>query len=99
MIIFIFCFLKLLREIDFPSLNALSVSVESPPKDLKDCGSLEQYDFSFDRITPKTAIKLLPSDRAVYKTSTTSDPVMNELINESLAQVSSSFVFNILPLF
>ena len=78
----------MLREIELSSLNKLNVNIEDPPEDLKDCGSLEYFDVTFDRITPKTAIKLLPTDRVVYKSSTLNDPVLNDMFENSVGKVS-----------
>ena len=78
----------MILEIEFSRLNKLNVNIDSPPEDLKDCGSLEYFDSSFDRITPKTAIKLIPTDRVLYKSSTLNDPVMNEMFDNSVGKVS-----------
>ncbi|MBA0627778.1 hypothetical protein Godav_022587 [Gossypium davidsonii] len=74
-------------QIPFSTFSKLSFSVPEP-EDLLICGSLEYYDRSFDRITPKNERRLERfKNRNFFKVTTTDDPVIRRLANEDKATV------------
>ncbi|XP_047948221.1 eukaryotic translation initiation factor 3 subunit D-like [Salvia hispanica] len=78
---------NMLDQIPFSSFSKLSFSVPEP-EDLLICGSLEFYDRSYDRITPKNSRPLERfKSRNFFKVTTTDDPVIRRLANEDKATV------------
>ncbi|THG01181.1 hypothetical protein TEA_012372 [Camellia sinensis var. sinensis] len=78
---------NMLDQIPFSTFTKLSFSVPDP-EDLLLCGSLEFYDRSFDRITPKNARPLERfKNRNFFKVTTTDDPIIRRLANEDKATV------------
>ncbi|MBA0663436.1 hypothetical protein Goklo_003555 [Gossypium klotzschianum] len=78
---------NMLDQIPFSTFSKLSFSVPEP-EDLLICGSLEYYDRSFDRITPKNERRLERfKNRNFFKVTTTDDPVIRRLANEDKATV------------
>ena len=49
---------EIVREIEFNQLAPLRTSDLPEAEDLYECGSVETYDLSYDRITPKVAPNL-----------------------------------------
>ncbi|XP_047310126.1 eukaryotic translation initiation factor 3 subunit D-like [Impatiens glandulifera] len=78
---------NMLDQIPFSTFSKLSFSVPEP-EDLLICGSLEFYDRSYDRVTPKNARPLERfKNRNFFKVTTTDDPVIRRLANEDKATV------------
>ncbi|KAF5944401.1 hypothetical protein HYC85_018478 [Camellia sinensis] len=78
---------NMLDQIPFSTFTKLSFSVPDP-EDLLLCGSLEFYDRSVDRITPKNARPLERfKNRNFFKVTTTDDPIIRRLANEDKATV------------
>ncbi|RAL44791.1 hypothetical protein DM860_003550 [Cuscuta australis] len=78
---------NMLDQIPFSSFSKLSFTVPEP-EDLLICGSLEFYDRSFDRITPRNERRLERfKNRNFFKVTTTDDPVIRRLANEDKATV------------
>uniref|UniRef100_A0A1S4BYW3 Eukaryotic translation initiation factor 3 subunit D n=3 Tax=Nicotiana TaxID=4085 RepID=A0A1S4BYW3_TOBAC len=78
---------NMLDQIPFSTFSKLSFSVPEP-EDLLICGSLEFYDRSYDRITPKNERRLERfKNRNFFKVTTTDDPVIRRLANEDKATV------------
>ncbi|XP_044495886.1 eukaryotic translation initiation factor 3 subunit D-like [Mangifera indica] len=78
---------NMLDQIPFSTFSKLSFSVPEP-EDLLLCGSLEYYDRSYDRVTPKNERRLERFKyRNFFKVTTTDDPVIRRLANEDKATV------------
>lgn len=78
---------NMLDQIPFSTFSKLSFSV-SEPEDLLLSGSLEYYDRSYDRVTPKNERRLERFKyRNFFKVTTTDDPVIRRLANEDKATV------------
>ncbi|XP_065877398.1 eukaryotic translation initiation factor 3 subunit D [Euphorbia lathyris] len=78
---------NMLDQIPFSTFSKLSFSVPEP-EDLLLCGSLEFYDRSYDRVTPKNERRLERfKNRNFFKVTTTDDPVIRRLANEDKATV------------
>ncbi|KAL5839537.1 hypothetical protein ACOSQ4_012145 [Xanthoceras sorbifolium] len=78
---------NMLDQIPFSTFSKLSFAV-SEPEDLLLCGSLEYYDRSYDRVTPKNERRLERFKyRNFFKVTTTDDPVIRRLANEDKATV------------
>ncbi|KAK2642141.1 hypothetical protein Ddye_023904 [Dipteronia dyeriana] len=78
---------NMLDQIPFSTFSKLSFNV-SEPEDLLLCGSLETYDRSYDRVTPKNERRLERFKyRNFFKVTTTDDPVIRRLANEDKATV------------
>ncbi|KAG0580305.1 hypothetical protein KC19_4G164200 [Ceratodon purpureus] len=72
-----------LEQIPLTSLSKLSYEV-GEPEDITTCGTLEYYDKTFDRVTPKTEKPLERfENRNFYKVTTTDDPVIRRLLLEN----------------
>ncbi|KAJ7044885.1 eukaryotic translation initiation factor 3 subunit D [Mycena alexandri] len=77
---------SMLEEIEFHRLAKLRLEVDEPV-DLESYGRLFPYDKSYDRITTKTEKPLQLVDRIRYNTTTSDDPVIQELASKSTATV------------
>ncbi|KAK9068812.1 hypothetical protein SSX86_012928 [Deinandra increscens subsp. villosa] len=78
---------NMLDQIPFSTFTKLSYTV-TEPEDLLVCGSLESYDKTYDRITPKNERRLERfKNRNFFKVTTTDDPVIRRLANEDKATV------------
>ncbi|KAI3682930.1 hypothetical protein L1987_83320 [Smallanthus sonchifolius] len=78
---------NMLDQIPFSTFTKLSYNVPEP-EDLLICGSLEAYDKSYDRITPKNERRLERfKNRNFFKVTTTDDPIIRRLANEDKATV------------
>lgn len=78
---------NMLDQIPFSTFSKLSFSVPDP-EDLLFCGTLEPYDRSYDRVTPKNERRLERfKNRNFFKVTTTDDPVIRRLANEDKATV------------
>lgn len=78
---------NMLDQIPFSTFSKLSFTVQEP-EDLLVCGTLEFYERSYDRITPKNARPLERfKNRNFFKVTTTDDPVIRRLANEDKATV------------
>ncbi|KAL8228134.1 hypothetical protein R6Q57_015718 [Mikania cordata] len=78
---------NMIDQIPFSTLTKLSYNV-SEPEDLLTCGSLEFYDKTYDRTTPKNERRLERfKNRNFFKVTTTDDPVIRRLANEDKATV------------
>jgi translation initiation factor 3 subunit D len=71
-----------LEQIPLTSLSKLSYEV-GEPEDVTTCGTLEYYNKTYDRVTPKTEKPLERfENRQFYKVTTTDDPVIRRLLLE-----------------
>ncbi|KAJ7167721.1 eukaryotic translation initiation factor 3 subunit D [Mycena filopes] len=77
---------SMLEEIEFHRLAKLRLEVDEPVE-LESYGRLFPYDKSYDRITTKTEKPLQLVDRIRYNTTTSDDPVIQELAAKSTANV------------
>ncbi|KAJ6615612.1 eukaryotic translation initiation factor 3 subunit D [Mycena sp. CBHHK59/15] len=77
---------SMLEEIEFHRLAKLRLEVDEPV-DLDTYGRLFAYDKSYDRITTKTERPLQLVDRIRYNTTTSDDPVIQELAAKNTATV------------
>ncbi|KAJ7098645.1 eukaryotic translation initiation factor 3 subunit D [Mycena belliarum] len=82
---------SMLEEIEFHRLAKLRLEVDDPV-DLDSYGRLFAYDKSYDRITTKTERPLQPVDRIRYNTTTSDDPVIQELAAKNTATVYATDV-------
>ncbi|EKM59498.1 uncharacterized protein PHACADRAFT_137336 [Phanerochaete carnosa HHB-10118-sp] len=81
----------MLEEIEFHRLAKLRLDVDDP-EDLDTYGRLLPYDKSYDRVTTKTEKPLQLVDRIKYNTTTSDDPVMQELASKDTATVYTTDV-------
>uniref|UniRef100_A0A251S029 Eukaryotic translation initiation factor 3 subunit D n=1 Tax=Helianthus annuus TaxID=4232 RepID=A0A251S029_HELAN len=78
---------NMIDQIPFSTFSKLSYTV-SEPEDLTTCGSVEYYDKSYDKTTPKSERRLERfKNRNFFKVTTTDDPVIRRLANEDKATV------------
>ncbi|KZT71561.1 translation initiation factor eIF-3, subunit D [Daedalea quercina L-15889] len=82
---------QMLEEIEFHRLSKLRLEVDDP-EDLGSYGKLFPYDKSYDRITTKSERPLQLVDRIKYNTTTSDDPVINELASKDTATVYTTDV-------
>ncbi|KIO32786.1 hypothetical protein M407DRAFT_13823 [Tulasnella calospora MUT 4182] len=77
----------MLEEIDFPRLSKLRLEVDlEEPKTVGTFGQVFAYDRTFDRITPKTERPLQILDRVRYNTTTSDDPIIQDLASKGTAK-------------
>ncbi|KAH9915870.1 translation initiation factor eIF-3 subunit D, partial [Amylocystis lapponica] len=81
----------MLEEIEFHRLAKLRLEVDDP-EDLDTYGRLFAYDKSYDRITTKSEKPLQLVDRIKYNTTTSDDPVIQELASKDTATVYTTDV-------
>ncbi|KAG9018829.1 hypothetical protein FRB90_009116 [Tulasnella sp. 427] len=78
---------SMLEEIDFPRLAKLRLDVDlEEPKTVGTFGQVFAYDRTFDRITPKTERPLNILDRVRYNTTTSDDPIIQDLASKGVAK-------------
>ncbi|KAI3818730.1 hypothetical protein L1987_12546 [Smallanthus sonchifolius] len=78
---------NMIDQIPFSTFTKLSFTV-SEPEDLLTCGSLEFYEKSYDRTSPKNERRLERfKNRNFFKVTTTDDPIIRRLANEDKATV------------
>ncbi|KAI0921169.1 hypothetical protein AcW1_004765 [Taiwanofungus camphoratus] len=82
---------SMLEEIEFHRLAKLRLEVDDP-EDLDSYGRLFGYDKSYDRITTKSEKPLQLVDRIKYNTTTSDDPVIQELASKETATVYTTDV-------
>ncbi|KAJ7639503.1 eukaryotic translation initiation factor 3 subunit D [Roridomyces roridus] len=82
---------SMLEEIEFHRLAKLRLDVDDPV-DLDSYGRLFAYEKSYDRITTKTERPLQLVDRIKYNTTTSDDPVIQELAAKNTATVYATDV-------
>jgi len=76
------------EEMDFTRLAKLNLPGIGEPEDLVQCGALEYYDKTYDRVNVKNEKNLLRIDRIFHTVTTTDDPVIRKLVKtESKANV------------
>lgn len=81
----------MLEEIEFHRLAKLRLEVDDP-EDLDDYGRLYAYEKTYDRITTKSEKPLQILDRIKYNTTTSDDPVIQELASKDTATVYTTDV-------
>ncbi|KAI0346895.1 translation initiation factor eIF-3 subunit D [Trametopsis cervina] len=81
----------MLEEIEFHRLAKLRLEVDDP-EDLETYGRLFSYDKSYDRLVTKSEKPLQLVDRIKYNTTTSDDPVMQELAAKETATVYTTDV-------
>jgi translation initiation factor 3 subunit D len=69
----------------FKNLNSMNLDTADLPtvEDIKFCGTLESYDKRFDRITTKTPVSLKATNRTYIDSTTTEDPIIGNLPDQS----------------
>ncbi|KAA1466555.1 translation initiation factor eIF-3 subunit D [Dentipellis sp. KUC8613] len=82
---------QMLEEIEFHRLAKLRLEVDEP-EDLESYGRLFAYNKTYDRITTKTERPLQPVDRIKYNTTTSDDPVIQQLAAKDTATVYATDV-------
>ncbi|KZT05567.1 eukaryotic translation initiation factor 3 subunit 7 [Laetiporus sulphureus 93-53] len=82
---------SMLEEIEFHRLAKLRLEVDEP-EDLDSYGRLFPYDKTYDRITTKSEKPLQLVDRIKYNTTTSDDPVIQELASKDTATVYTTDV-------
>merc|ERR1712025_359169 len=68
-----------LEEMEKTQLGKLSLPTVNEPTDLLNCGTLEFYDKSYDRVNVKNERPLRRIDRIFHTVTTTDDPVIRKL--------------------
>ncbi|KAG6813026.1 hypothetical protein H0H92_014560 [Tricholoma furcatifolium] len=82
----------MLEEIEFHRLAKLRLEVDDP-EELESYGRLFPYDKSYDRVTTKTEKPLQLVDRIKYNTTTSDDPVIQEVLaGKNVAKVYTTDV-------
>ncbi|EIN10978.1 translation initiation factor eIF-3 subunit D [Punctularia strigosozonata HHB-11173 SS5] len=81
----------MLEEIEFIRLSKLRLDVDTPD-DVENCGRLFAYDKSYDRINTKNEKPLQLVDRIKYNTTTSDDPVIQQLASQDAAEVYTTDV-------
>ncbi|KAF8165707.1 translation initiation factor eIF-3 subunit D [Crassisporium funariophilum] len=82
---------SMLEEIEFHRLAKLRLEVDEP-EELDSYGRLFAYDKSYDRVTTKTEKPLQLVDRIKYNTTTSDDPVIQQLASSGVAKVYTTDV-------
>lgn len=82
---------SMLEEIEFHRLAKLRLEVDAP-EDIDSYGRLFPYEKSYDRITTKTERPLQLIDRIKYNTTTSDDPVIQQLASKGTATVYATDV-------
>ncbi|KAF9266232.1 translation initiation factor eIF-3 subunit D [Marasmius fiardii PR-910] len=77
---------SMLEEIEFHRLAKLRLEVDEP-EDLDTYGRIYPYDKTYDRVTTKTERPLVPQDRIKYNTTTSDDPIIQQLASKNTATV------------
>ncbi|KAK8869935.1 eukaryotic translation initiation factor 3 subunit D [Kwoniella newhampshirensis] len=75
-----------LEEIDFTRLSKLNLNVDEP-EDIATYGTVQAYDKAFDRVNTRNEKPLEILDRVRYNTSTSDDPIINQLAEKKAAQI------------
>lgn len=73
---------KVVEEMDFPRLVKLKLPDIPAPVDLYNCGTMEQYDKTYDRITTKNERMLEANSRTFHRVTTTDDPIIRKLTSK-----------------
>ncbi|KAJ7055016.1 eukaryotic translation initiation factor 3 subunit D [Mycena amicta] len=82
---------SMLEEIEFHRLAKLRLEVDEPV-DLDSYGRLFAYDKTYDRITTKNERPLQLVDRIRYNTTTSDDPIIQDLASKNTATVYATDV-------
>lgn len=77
----------LLEELDFPRLSKLVLPTVKEPTDVVQCGEIEYYDRSYDRVSTRNSRPLVRVNRVTHTVSTSDDPVIRRLATEHTARV------------
>ncbi|KAH9482307.1 Eukaryotic translation initiation factor 3 subunit D [Psilocybe cubensis] len=77
---------NMLEEVEFHRLAKLRLEIDEP-EELDSYGRLFAYDKSYDRVTTKTEKPLQLVDRIKYNTTTSDDPVIQQLASSGIAKV------------
>lgn len=77
----------ILEQFELQQLTKLQANIPNV-EDIKWCGSLNEYDNAFDRVTSKSNLRVRRyDDRDFYYVTTTDDPVIEELATKGEANV------------
>ncbi|KAF8272101.1 translation initiation factor eIF-3 subunit D [Lactarius quietus] len=82
---------QILEEIEFHRLAKLRLEVDEP-EELESYGRLCPYNKTYDRITTKTERPLQPVDRIKYNTTTSDDPIIQQLASKGTAAIYATDV-------
>ncbi|KAI0322503.1 eukaryotic translation initiation factor 3 subunit 7 [Amylostereum chailletii] len=77
---------QMLEEIEFHRLAKLRLEVDEP-ENVGSYGRLFPYNKTYDRINTKSERPLLPVDRIKYNTTTSDDPIIQQLASKNSATV------------
>ncbi|CAL8073755.1 unnamed protein product [Calicophoron daubneyi] len=75
------------EELDFTRLSKLALPTVKEPVDLVNCGEMEYYDKSYDRVSTRNERALVRVNRVIHTVSTTDDPVIRRLAKEHAGRV------------
>lgn len=78
---------NLVEELDFARLSKLSLPNIKPPEDKVNCGELEYYDKSYDRINTRNERPLAQINRVRHIVPTSVDPVIMRLAKDRVGKV------------
>ncbi|KAH9077061.1 translation initiation factor eIF-3 subunit D [Lactarius deliciosus] len=82
---------QMLEEIEFHRLAKLRLEVDEP-EEIESYGRLYPYNKAYDRITTKTERPLQPVDRIKYNTTTSDDPIIQQLASKGTAAIYATDV-------
>ncbi|KAF5399997.1 Eukaryotic translation initiation factor 3 subunit D [Paragonimus heterotremus] len=75
------------EELDFARLSKLALPNIKEPSDLVNCGEMEYYDKSYDRVNTRNERPLVRVNRVTHTVSTTDDPIIQRLAKEHSGRV------------
>ncbi|CAH8606341.1 unnamed protein product [Heterobilharzia americana] len=77
----------MLEELDFTRLSKLALPNVKEPEDKVDCGEMEYYDKSYDRVSTRNERPLIRVNRVLHTVTTSRDPVICRLAGGNVAKV------------
>ncbi|CAH8861899.1 unnamed protein product [Trichobilharzia szidati] len=77
----------MLEELDFTRLSKLALPNVKEPEDKVECGEMEYYDKSYDRVSTRNERPLVKVNRVLHTVTTTRDPVICRLANDCVGKV------------
>jgi len=73
---------SVMGQFAFSELGKMTISEVPDGVDVHACGTLQPYDKNYDRINPKQEKKLVQSERAFFKVTTSDDPEIARLADD-----------------
>nr|CAX70348.1 eukaryotic translation initiation factor 3, subunit 7 zeta [Schistosoma japonicum] len=77
----------MLEELDFTRLSKLALPNVKEPDNKVDCGEMEYYDKSYDRVSTRNERPLVRVNRVLHTVTTSRDPVIHRLASDSVGKV------------